>query len=256
MAENADMLANPCVAPCYTVLDLFSGIGGFSLGLERTGGFRTIAFCEIEPFPRKVLAKHWPDVPIFEDVRQLHAADLPEAVDVICGGFPCQDISRAGKMEGLKGKQSSLWREMRRLVEEANPKFVLAENVARLCADGLAEVLNSLAALGYDAEWHCIPGHVVGSPQVRDRCYIVAYSVQSRFAGRGAGWVGRWICGQGQTGQDSGSGAEKENVQLWIEPGMARVVDGLPNKVDRINKLGNAVIPQIPEIIGRAILSV
>lgn len=243
-------------APCYTVLDLFSGIGGFSLGLERTGGFRTIAFCEIEPFPRKVLVKHWPNVPIFEDVRKLHARDLPEAVDVICGGFPCQDISRAGKMEGLKGKQSSLWREMCRLVEETNPKFVLAENVARLCADGLAEVLNGLSEIGYDAEWHCIPGYTVGSPQERDRVYIVAYPVQQGLTGRRPGWVGRWLRSKAETLQDGWGKDAKSHVQLWPEPNVDRVAYGLPSQVDRINSLGNAVIPEIPELIGRAILAV
>jgi len=238
--------------PCYTILDLFSGIGGFSLGLERTGGFKTVAFCEIDPFCRKVLAKHWPTTKIYTDTREVKNV----AADVVCGGFPCQDISRAGKMRGLDGEQSGLWFEMCRIIGETKPQFVLAENVARLCADGLAEVLNSLAALGYDAEWHCIPGHAVGSPQVRDRCYIVAYSVQSRFAGRGAGWVGRWISGQKEIGWNCGGGAEKADVQLWSEPGVARVVNGLPDKVHRINKLGNAVIPAIPEMIGRAILSV
>ena len=91
------------------VLDLFSGIGGFSLGLERAG-MKTIAFCEIEEFPRKVLRKHWPNVPIFEDVRNLHGSDITEAVDLICGGFPCQDLSHIGKQLGWVGNAPSYWR--------------------------------------------------------------------------------------------------------------------------------------------------
>jgi DNA (cytosine-5)-methyltransferase 1 len=117
------------------VLDLFSGIGGFSLGLERTGGFETVAFCEIEPFPRAVLKKHWPEVPCYEDVRTLTAERLAAdgiAVDVICGGFPCQDLSAAGKRAGLSGARSGLWGEICRLICEIGPRYAVMENVAGL----------------------------------------------------------------------------------------------------------------------------
>lgn len=154
------------------VLDLFSGIGGFSLGLERTGGFKTVAFCEIEEFPRRVLAKHWPDVPIHRDVRELKAEHVG-AVDVICGGFPCQDISTAGKGAGLAGERSGLWREYARLVGEIRPRYVIVENVAALLGRGLGTVLGDLAALGYDAEWHCISAAAVGAPHKRDHCLPV-----------------------------------------------------------------------------------
>ncbi len=160
------------------VLDLFSGIGGFSLGLDRTGGFETVAFCEIEEYPRKVLAKHWPKVPIYHDVRTLTADALRRdgiAVDVICGGFPCQDISFAGKGAGLAGERSGLWREYARLIGELRPRFVIVENVAALLGRGLGAVLGDLAALGYDAEWHCIPASAVGAPHRRDRLWLVAY---------------------------------------------------------------------------------
>src|SRR4051812_13728712 len=117
------------------VLDLFSGIGGFSLGLERTGGFQTVAFCEIEPFPRGVLAKHWPNVPIYGDVRELTSECLRAdgiRVDVICGGFPCQDLSRAGapqnERRGLAGARSGLWSEVARLTGELRPRFLIVEN--------------------------------------------------------------------------------------------------------------------------------
>lgn len=130
------------------VLDLFSGIGGFSLGLERAG-MKTIAFCEIEDFPRKVLRKHWPDVPIFEDVRKLHAADLPEPVDVICGGFPCQPFSECGKRKG-KDDDRYLWPEMFRIIKECKPTWVIGENVTGLDGLGLEQSASDLESIGYE----------------------------------------------------------------------------------------------------------
>src|SRR5258708_2164912 len=160
------------------VLDLFSGIGGFSLGLERAG-MRTVAFCEIDPFCRRVLAKHWPDVPVYDDVRTLTAARVGscgQLIDVICGGFPCQDISFAGKGAGIGGERSGLWSEYARIIGEVRPKYVIVENVAALLGRGLERVLGDLAALGFDAEWHCIPASAVGAPHRRDRVWIVAHS--------------------------------------------------------------------------------
>lgn len=152
---------------------MFSGIGGFSLGLERAG-FTTAAFCEIDPIARKVLKKHWPDIPIFEDVSTLKG-DMLENIDVICGGFPCQDISLAGKGAGLAGKRSGLWYEFHRLIQEIKPRYAIIENVAALRSRGLEDVLRSLNEIGYDAEWHCIPASAVGAPHRRDRVWIVAY---------------------------------------------------------------------------------
>ena len=157
------------------VLDLFSGIGGFSLGLERTGGFETAAFCEIEEFPRKVLAKHWPNVPIYNDVRTLNAERLAAdgiGVDVITGGFPCQDLSIAGKQQGMgEGTRSGLWSEIVRLACELRPQFLIVENVANLLAGPVerpgawfGRVLGDLAECGFDAEWENIPASAVGAP--------------------------------------------------------------------------------------------
>lgn len=157
-----------------TVLDIFSGIGGFSLGLERTGGFKTVAFCEIDPFCRQVLRKHWSDVPIHEDVTKLRGEDVGP-VDVIAGGFPCQDISTAGRGEGIEGSRSGLWKEYARLVGEIRPRYVIVENVAALLGRGLDRVLGDLSEIGFDAEWHCIPASAVGAPHRRDRVWIVAY---------------------------------------------------------------------------------
>ena len=182
-------------------LDLFSGIGMFALGLHRAGGFRTVAFCEIEPFPRAVLARHWPEVPCYADVTQLTAARLAAdgiVPDVICGGFPCQDLSVAGKGAGLDGERSGLWREYARLIEEIRPRYVIIENVPPLRTRGLDQVLGRLASLGYDAEWHCIPASALGAPHRRDRVWIVAYATRDggRWprvgvvdGGAGGGWV-------------------------------------------------------------------
>ena len=169
------------------VLDLFSGIGGFSLGLERTGGFETVAFCEIEEYPRKVLAKHWTDVPIYEDVRNVTKETLSRdgiTPDVITGGFPCQDISTAGKQAGMgEETRSGLWSEIARLTSELRPKYVIIENVANLLSgpsgypgQWFNRLLSDLAEIGYDAEWNCIRACRAGLPQPRDRVWIVAYN--------------------------------------------------------------------------------
>lgn len=280
------------------VLDLFSGIGGFSLGLERATmeggeyvGFETTAFCEIEEFPRKVLAKHWPDVPCYRDVRELTAERLAAdgiAVDVICGGFPCQDISFAGKGAGLAGERSGLFYEVARLVGELEPRYVILENVAALLSRGLADVLGTLASLGYDAEWHCIPASYVGAPHRRDRIWIVAYPsimlgngcadhTEIRMGGalselgdgcgakalaysNSAGLEGRSLAGDaGQVGprfqQQLERCADGDGPEWCPEPAVGRVVDGISDRAHRLKALGNAVVPQIPELIGRAILA-
>jgi DNA (cytosine-5)-methyltransferase 1 len=253
------------------VLDLFSGIGGFSLGLERTGGFETVAFCEIEEFPRKVLAKHWPDVPCYRDVRELTAERLAAdgiAVDVICGGFPCQDISLAGKGAGIEGERSGLWSEYARLIGELRPRYVLVENVAALLGRGMGRVLGDLAELGFDAEWHCIPASAVGAPHGRSRIWIIAYARESGRSGAG-GYLERQdvLCDRRQWSAAPFSGWR--NVVDWLESPSAnsvweitdreigRVDDGISRGLDRpdIGALGNAVVPQIPELIGRAILA-
>jgi DNA (cytosine-5)-methyltransferase 1 len=231
------------------VLDLFSGIGGFSLGLERAG-MRTVAFCEIDPYCRAVLRKHWPDVPIFEDVCKLTAADV-SGIDVICGGFPCQDISVAGKGAGLAGERSGLWREFARLIGEIRPRYAIVENVAALLGRGLDVVLGDLAALGFDAEWHCIPASAVGLSHERDRVWIVAYHDKKRPENpEGRTRQAKQNRRQIVTSDDARFGLRKRIP----EPEMDRVVHGLSADVDAVGSLGNAVVPQIPEIIGRAIM--
>jgi DNA (cytosine-5)-methyltransferase 1 len=235
------------------VLDLFSGIGGFSLGLERAG-MRTVAFCEIDPYACAVLAKHWPSVPIYRDVQAITAIRITDdgiSVDVICGGFPCQDISFAGAGAGLEGARSGLWREFARLIGELRPKFALVENVAALTVRGLLNVLGDLATLGYDAEWHCIPACYVGAWHERDRIWILAYP-QSNSAGEPKGPLLR----QRHLSVELGGGfAEWPGRSNLPESRFCRTTNGFPRWMDRSRCLGNAVVPQIPEAIGRAIMN-
>jgi DNA (cytosine-5)-methyltransferase 1 len=165
------------------ILDLFSGIGGFSYGFEKTGKFKTVAFCEIDEHARKVLNKHWPDTPIFEDVSKLNGYEL-YGIDVICGGFPCQDVSIAGKKKGLidengEATRSGLWFQYKRLIEEIRPKYVVIENVKNLLNNGFATVLKDLHEIGYNAEWHVISARTIGACHLRERVWIIAYAYES-----------------------------------------------------------------------------
>tara|TARA_Y100000015_G_scaffold16948_1_gene16295 strand:+ start:856 stop:1629 length:774 start_codon:yes stop_codon:yes gene_type:complete len=245
------------------VLDLFSGIGGFSLGLERTGGFETVAFCEIEDFPRRVLAKHWPEVPCYHDVRELTAdvvrRDGIGEIDVITGGFPCQDLSLAGKLAGIdEGTRSGLWSEIVRLTRELRPKYIIVENVANLLSGPshqrggwFGRVLGDLAECGYDAEWENIPAATVGAPHRRERVWIVAYPKD----------VGCQRCAEKQIlGVRNLPSKPVRGFEDWARmrnlPASRTIKsnDGIPSRVDRIRACGNAVVPQIPELIGHAIL--
>lgn len=256
------------------VLDLFSGIGGFSLGLERAG-MLTVGFVEIDPYCRAVLQKHWPDVPIHDDIRT-REFQRGEA-DVICGGFPCQDISFAGDGAGLAGERSGLWREMFRAIRMVRPRIAIIENVAALLSRGLSTVLGDLASIGYDAEWHCIPASAVGAPHRRDRIWIIATDARSiehksgctPFSGalaaqllgaysdadRIAPRIARDFGGEEGEGSEHGDDPSGLRRQWLAEPALDRVAYGVPYRVDRLRALGNAVVPQVVEIIGRAVNS-
>ena len=239
------------------VLDLFSGIGGFSLGLERAG-METVAFCEINPFCQQILKKHWPHVPIHGDITELRGKDVGP-VDLICGGFPCQDISIAGQQKGIDGEKSGLWTEMARLISDIRPQYAIVENVSELLrgpnekkGGWFGRVLRDLAEIGYDAEWHCIPASVFGAPHVRPRVWIVAHpngERQFRWPSafyRHESWKG---------GKEQLEGLHEHCLQLAIPASThGRIHDGVPRRVDRLRALGNAVVPQIPEMIGRAIM--
>ena len=271
--------------------ELFAGIGGFSLGLERAG-MDCKWQVEIDDYARRVLQKHWPDVRRHDDVRTFPPAG-DYSVDVICGGFPCQDISLAGKGAGLAGERSGLWYEFARIIGELRPRYIIVENVAALLSRGMETVLGDLSTLGYDAEWHVIPASAVGAPHRRDRVWIVAYAVSEPDAVRRDGeamppalacgrcdargsvsdcWAG---CSQkpGQGASDAADAdragrkqqrrPEPESTQhataklsRWWEPepAVGRVANGIPCRVDRLRCLGNAVVPQVVELIGRAIM--
>lgn len=273
------------------VLDLFSGIGGFSLGLERTGGFETVAFCEIDETARKVLNKHWPDTPIAYDVEELcyetcwdghsrvvgnHLLDrtvFPDddvlfrsedvfgyEIDVICGGFPCQDISVAGKGEGLDGKRSGLWTEYKRLIQEVKPRYVIIENVANLRSKGLSAVLKDLGEIGYDAEWHVISARSVGAVHLRERCFIIGYpsSTDPNHLRLWKPFTSEEEKQQWWSEATSGFGSLQKQV-LSTEPTVCGGDDGFPIRLDRprrerIKQLGNSIVPQIAQIIGQSIL--
>jgi len=242
------------------LLDLFSGIGGYSLGLERSGLCKTVAFCEIDPFCRKVLKKHWPEIPQYDDIRELTAARLAadgiERPRAICGGFPCQDISVAGRGAGLAGERSGLWREYARLIGELRPDLVLVENVSALLGRGLGTVLGDLAALGYDAEWAIISAADVGAPHERERLWIVAYADSARLSGLvlDGDSIPRLLDPQnaniGNLVAISRGGAWQDDFKdLFVD-------DGLPSWVVRggVRAMGNSVVPQIPELLGCAVM--
>ena len=228
------------------VLDLFSGIGGFSLGLERAG-MRTVGFCEIDPYCRAVLKKHWPHVEQTEDIQT--RSHRPGEADLIAAGFPCQGISLQGYGAGLEDERSGLWSEALRAVRVVRPKYALLENVAALLDRGLGQILADLAALGYDTEWHCIPASCVGLPHARDRIWIVAYDSRQRKQGQPTPTLSGlyripWV-------------ENERRATLWRErpdlypPHLCGRGYGIP---ERLDALGNAVTPLIPEIIGREIM--
>ncbi|RIY00238.1 DNA cytosine methyltransferase [Aureimonas flava] len=227
------------------VLDLFSGIGGFSLGLERAG-CQTAAFCEIDEFPRSILTKRWPEVPCHDDVRTLSANELvPHGgadIGLVCGGFPCQDISNAGRRAGLDGAKSGLWSEMRRLIEECAPEHVIIENSSHGRRHWLPAVISDLGALGFEAIAMEISAHDLGFPHERRRTWVLADTCGGRLRASHEA-----ICARR---------ASSEFRPRWpSQPGVSGVADGLPRGVDRPRRraLGNAVVPLIPQVIGEAI---
>ena len=232
----------------FKILDLFSGIGGFSLGLERSGPFRTVAFCEQDKFCQAVLRKHWPGVPIYDDVRTI---DFEGDIDIITGGYPCQPFSVAGKQKGAADDRH-LWPSMFEIIKHKRPRWVVAENVAGHITMGLDEVLFDLEGQGYTARPVVIPACAVDAPHRRDRVWIVAHADSQRGRGGDASRKNAGDVGQSprHTRQDT------RGVEPWLpEPDVGRVANGVPNRVDRLKALGNAVVPQVVAQIGKAILA-
>lgn len=220
---------------------------------------QTIAFCESDRYCREVLRKHWPATICYDDVSTLTAErlfqDTRELPDVICGGFPCQDVSLTGYRAGLAGERSGLWKEFARLIREIRPLYALVENTPGLLSLGMDQVLGDLAEIGYDAEWHCLPAALAGARQLRERVFIVATTremvnatfLPARYV-KHASQIGRWeTLHRIRSIFDGTSWASEPNVD--------RVAYGVPDGAHRNSRLGNAVVPAITEMIGRAIMS-
>jgi DNA (cytosine-5)-methyltransferase 1 len=233
---------------------LFTGIGGFDLGLERAG-MRIAWQCEIDPFCRQVLTKHWPDVPRYHDITTLRGTDV-EPVEVLAGGFPCQDLSQMGGGAGIAGARSGLWAEYARLVGELRPRYVIVENVNALLRRGLDRVLADLAALGYDAEWDCLPASAFGAHQRRDRVWLIAYPAADVADAEGEPVRAGLREDQPPAVGGGRFGDGSCEVGIWpAEPSVGRVAHGVPGRMDRLGGLGNALVPAIAEWIGRRIMS-
>jgi len=234
-----------------TVGSLFAGIGGFDLGLERAG-FSVRWQCECDAYCLRVLEKHWPAVPRYTDVRRLGIDNAPERVDVLCGGFPCQDISSAGFGAGLDGERSGLWHDYARIVGLIRPRYVLVENVAALTFRGLGRVLGDLARLGFDAEWSSLSACEMGFPHPRQRLFIVAYT-NGEFLRPGL----RDSLAQSfralQTINDFASARARQTARLAHPSELYRGADGVSGRVDRNRALGNSVVPAIAEWLGQRI---
>jgi DNA (cytosine-5)-methyltransferase 1 len=313
------------------VLDTFAGIGGFSIGLERAG-FETVAFSEVDDYASKVLAKKWPEIKNYGDIKGLTAGRLAGdgiGVDLITGGFPCQDISTAGKQAGIEGERSGLWGELARVIDEIQPRYAILENVTALISGDsgrwFGRVLGDLAQIGYDAEWHCISASAVGAHHHRDRVWIIAYpnsrpvreqselfgrskdSSISQFDGKeksmvdancGIESVGIHAsesqgvlpaeaegqgpsCGPGSSLHSADANSKRgcrgpsdwehaadvgkppictrgflRRMEIWdVEPSVGRVANGVSSRAYRLKCLGNAIVPQIAQLIGEEIMA-
>ena len=220
--------------------ELFAGIGGIGLGLERAG--MTVRWqVEKDDYCRRVLAKHWPDVARYEDVCDVGRANL-EPVELIAGGFPCTDLSHVGRRAGIEGESSGLWTEFCRIVGELRPSYVLVENVPSILVRGMGRVLGDLAAIGYDAEWDCLPAAAFGAPHLRARIFILAYPRGGRY-------------GTQEETVFAGRPLPELHGGWRREPTVGRVDHGAPLRVERLAAIGRAVVPQVSEYIGRRILS-
>jgi len=224
---------------------LFSGIGGIDLGLERAG--HTCSWqVEIDPFCRRVLTNRFPGVPCYEDVRAVSSSNLAP-IDLLVGGFPCQPVSTAGMRRGVDDPRW-LWPEFYRLIKELDPKYVFIENVRGLLSKGLNLVLADLAEYGYDAEWACVPASAFGAPHQRVRLSLVAYPT-------GEGLEGRLTTPPTRQAQCILPNQLGRAGLAWPNaPVDDRMGYGIPDWVDRVRSLGNAVVPDFAEWVGRTLV--
>lgn len=256
------------------LLDLFSGIGGFSLAAEWTGKIKTVAFCEIDKYCQKVLNKNYPEVKIYDDIKLLTREKLEEddihGIDIISGGFPCQPYSIAGKQRGAADDRA-LWKEMFRLIAKIRPQWIVGENVDNIINLGIENCLSELENENYKTEVYSIPAYAVKAPHKRQRIFIVAHeqgegvfeTTRSAFANISGEHGEKHIsgnklsktCGNGTFGRSFYAPDWSED---WTEAAsrLCRVDDGLSTRMDRhrIAMLGNSIVPQIAFRIFEAIL--
>ena len=234
-----------------TIGSLFSGIGGFELGLERAiPKSKTIWQVEQNKYCQTILKKHWPEAIMYNDIREVNHENI-HPVDIICGGFPCQGVSCSGKGKGIEGdKRSSLWREMYRLIDELRPRVAVMENVPALLwkGRGMHIVMSNLVQIGYNAEWKVISARQFGAPHLRKRVFIIAYSNSTRA---------QIPIKRKQSSEQMFRSPSQKRRSFWdqgeTKPRVCRVDDGISGRVDRIKALGNAIVPQCSEYIGRCI---
>jgi DNA (cytosine-5)-methyltransferase 1 len=235
-------------------ISLFAGIGGLDLGLERAG-MECVAQVEIDEFCQKILTKHWADVPKYKDVRDVGKHNLPTA-ELICGGFPCQDVSLAGRRLGLEGKRSTLWSEFYRIVCEVQPRWVVIENVAGLLSSDDGEffkrILWDFSKIGFNAEWFNLFASDFSAPHPRERIFVVAYPASARL--ERIHWKESWEKSARFAKGSMGDGG----IAYWegwgLEPAVVRMGYGIPSRMDRLKSLGSAVVPQVAEFVGRQIM--
>ena len=268
-------------------LDLFSGIGGFSLGLEATGGFETVAFCDYDSYCQKILRKHWPWVTIYDDIKELNHEKLNSnghtKIDIVTGGYPCQPFSVAGRQQGEKDPRH-VWPEYFRLIKELRPTWVIGENVSGHVKLGLDTVLENLESEGYSARTFSISASSIGANHQRERIWIVANSgcswgSGSEFQRKNENEIKKENANQFERSSSSSQSnmvySDSERLEKWesigenfsqeyqtligadwwsIEPDVGRVANGVPKRVDRLTSLGNSLVPHIPYYIGMSIL--
>lgn len=232
----------------YKIGSLFSGIGGFELGLERALPARTIWQVEKDKFCQSILKKHWPKAKIYDDVRNITKENV-ELVDILCGGFPCQNISRCSDMKGVQGEKSGLWWEMWRIIGELRPKIIVLENVSTIIQVGGREVLGSLAQIGYDAEWGIVPASSVGANHRRKRWFAVCYASNTNTRPKK-----REIQARRKKFKNCFVGTTPNHWKTsTTQSPFCNVDDGIPQRVARLKALGNAIVPQCSQWIGEQI---
>lgn len=265
--------------PKLKALDLFSGIGGMSRGLDKAG-IETVAFCEIDPDCHQVLKKHWPNTPILRGVEgsdcfgdglkrlygrtieESHTRLIADSVDLICGGYPCTGHSVAGGKKGFEDEGSKLWSEYFRLIKELKPKYCIIENSPNLRGTGLVQMLKAVNEIGYNAEWSCISAYSIGAPHQRERLYIVLWRGDLPYCNpfrwwetnlkeeKAASWW--WAKRLFKRSPLFKQASKIKSRVLQFDDGVSKEL--LKDNEKKINMLGNSLLPQIPELIGKAIV--